>query len=42
MNAAMLVLLIPPVAIFCSIFAVVVRGRKNSEGSRHDDSRGGL
>ncbi len=30
MNAAMLVLLVPPVAIFCSIFAVVARGRRGA------------
>jgi di/tricarboxylate transporter len=40
MNAAMLVLLVPPVAIFCSIFAVVARGRKSSAESERDDSRG--
>lgn len=40
MNAAMLVLLVPPVAIFCSIFAAVARGRKNSDESERGDSRG--
>lgn len=37
MNAAMLVLLVPPVAIFCTIFAVA-RGRKNRGG---DEREGG-
>ncbi|HEX5708941.1 MAG TPA: hypothetical protein VFX96_16695 [Pyrinomonadaceae bacterium] len=32
MNAAMLVLLVPPVAIFCTIFVAVARGRKSSDG----------
>lgn len=39
MNAAMLVLLIPPVAIFCSIFAVVAR-RKNSDAD--EAAKGGV
>ncbi|HYN83623.1 MAG TPA: hypothetical protein VER32_00100 [Pyrinomonadaceae bacterium] len=38
MNAAMLVLLVPPVAIFCTIFAAVARGRKNADGG---DGEGG-
>ena len=31
MNAAIVVLLIPPVSIFCAIFAVVYRKAKNAD-----------
>ena len=31
MNAAIIVLLIPPVSIFCTIFAVVYRKAKNGD-----------
>ncbi|HEX8720535.1 MAG TPA: hypothetical protein VF736_07895 [Pyrinomonadaceae bacterium] len=39
MNLAILVLLIPPVTIFCSIFAVAYRKRKG-DGEDDDDDRG--
>lgn len=35
-NLGILVLLIPPVAIFCTIFAVAVRQQKNDGGERQD------
>jgi heme/copper-type cytochrome/quinol oxidase subunit 2 len=38
MNLAILVLLIPPVSIFCTIFAVAYRRRKGAE--EDDDDRG--
>ena len=31
MNLGIIVLLIPPVAIFCSIFAVALKSKKNDE-----------
>lgn len=40
MNLAILVLLIPPVAIFCSIFAVAYRKRKGDGEGDDDDDRG--
>lgn len=40
MNSGILVLLVPPVAIFCSIFAVFIKYRKDDEGKadteKHD------
>jgi heme/copper-type cytochrome/quinol oxidase subunit 2 len=39
MNLAILVLLIPPVSIFCTIFAVAYRRRNGSDGDADD---GGL
>ena len=39
MNLAILVLLIPPVSIFCTIFAVAYRRR---QGDGDDDGDGGL
>jgi hypothetical protein len=38
MNLAILVLLIPPVSIFCTIFAVAYRKRKGDDGE--DDDQG--
>ena len=38
MNLAILVLLIPPVSIFCTIFAVAYR-RRNAEGEEEVDDR---
>lgn len=39
MNLAILVLLIPPVSIFCAIFAVAYR-RRNGGGDGGDDDHG--
>ena len=39
MNLAILVLLIPPVSIFCTIFAVAYR-KRNGGGEEEDDDRG--
>lgn len=42
MNSGILVLLVPPVAIFCSIFAVFVKYRKDDEeeaGTEKHDAR---
>jgi ABC-type methionine transport system permease subunit len=33
LNFGILVLLVPPVAIFCSIFVVALKRRKESDGS---------
>jgi heme/copper-type cytochrome/quinol oxidase subunit 2 len=38
MNLAILVLLIPPVSIFCTIFAVAYKKRKGDEGDDDDQS----
>ncbi len=42
MNTAIIVLLVPPVTIFCSIFAVVFKYRKSQGGGagEGDDGRG--
>ncbi|HEX8560923.1 MAG TPA: hypothetical protein VF668_22715 [Pyrinomonadaceae bacterium] len=41
MNLAILVLLVPPVSIFCAIFAVAYRRAKGGgEGQDGDDDRG--
>jgi heme/copper-type cytochrome/quinol oxidase subunit 2 len=41
MNLAILVLLIPPVSIFCTIFAVAYRKRKGGgDGGGEGDDRG--
>ncbi len=40
MNLAILVLLIPPVSIFCTIFAVAYRRRNGGGGEEDDDDRG--
>jgi heme/copper-type cytochrome/quinol oxidase subunit 2 len=37
MNLAILVLLIPPVSIFCTIFAVAYRKRRGGEDDDTDD-----
>ena len=37
MNLAILVLLIPPVSIFCTIFVVAYKKRKGGEGDEGDD-----
>ena len=39
MNLAILVLLVPPVSIFCAIFAVAYR-RRNGDSDGGDDDRG--
>lgn len=39
MNAAMLVLLVPPVAIFCTIFVAVARGKRKQQA---EGGEGGL
>ena len=39
MNLAILVLLVPPVTIFCSIFAVAYRKRKG-DGEEDGDDQG--
>lgn len=41
MRAGMLVLLIPPVAIFCTIFAVFVRHRNGRDGEGDSEKHGG-
>ena len=38
MNLAIVVLLIPPVSIFCTIFAVAYRKRKGDGDDNHTDS----
>ena len=38
MNLAILVLLIPPVSIFCTIFAVAYKKRKGGGGDDGEDS----
>jgi heme/copper-type cytochrome/quinol oxidase subunit 2 len=40
MNLAILVLLIPPVSIFCTIFAVAYRKRRGGEDDADDVDRG--
>ena len=40
MNLAILVLLIPPVSIFCTIFAVAYRRRRGGDGEGDDDDQG--
>jgi hypothetical protein len=42
MNLGILVLLIPPVAIFCTIFAVAVRRRPGDGENEGDGGGGGL
>ena len=42
MNIAILVLLIPPVSVFCSIFAIAYKKRKGDEDMwRKPDRKGG-
>jgi heme/copper-type cytochrome/quinol oxidase subunit 2 len=40
MNFAIVVLLIPPVSIFCTIFAVAYRKRNGGGDEEEDDDRG--
>jgi hypothetical protein len=42
MNLAILVLLIPPVSIFCTIFAVAYRRRQGEDGGFDDGDDQGL
>jgi hypothetical protein len=39
MNLAIIVLLIPPVSIFCAIFAVVYRKASNGDEEQQDEKR---
>lgn len=41
LNLAILVLLIPPVSIFCAIFAVAYRRRNGDGGDEHPPAGGG-